>query len=238
MPTTTTADQRSSDVALERLDGTLELVMVVLGFVWLGLVVAELATTLPRWLEHVGAGIWGIFVADFGARFVLASDRLAYLRHNWLTLVALLVPALRIFRIARFVRVLRATRAIRGVRAVRLVTTFRRTWRGLHHLLARRNALGYVVALSVALAFLGAAGMYAFEQSDQLRFDSYGHALWWTAMLLMTMGTDIWPKSVEGRLLALLLTLYGFAAFGYITASLASWFVVKHRDPRTTANRA
>jgi voltage-gated potassium channel len=44
-------------------------------------------------------------------------------------------------------------------------------------------------------------------------------------MLLTTMGSEFWPKSVEGRILCFLLALYGFAVFGYITASFASFFV-------------
>jgi voltage-gated potassium channel len=39
------------------------------------------------------------------------------------------------------------------------------------------------------------------------------------------MGSEFWPKSVEGRILCFLLALYGFAVFGYITASFASFFV-------------
>jgi voltage-gated potassium channel len=44
-------------------------------------------------------------------------------------------------------------------------------------------------------------------------------------MLLTSMGSEFWPRSPEGRLLCLLLAIYGFAVFGYITASFASFFV-------------
>ncbi len=216
--------------ALDRLDGGFELLMVVLGLAWLALVGVELVTELPAWLVHVTTAIWGVFVADFVVRLVLAHDRWAYLRENWLTIIALVVPALRVFRLARFFRVLRAARAVRGVRAVRLVTTFGRAKGSVHALLARRNALGYVVALTFVVAFLGAAGMYAFERDDNPIFENYGHALWWTMMLLMTMGTEGWPLSAEGRGLSLVLSLYGFAVFGYITASLASWFIGRNNQ--------
>lgn len=208
--------------------------MMVLGIIWLGLLVAELVAGIPSWLQHVGTGIWGIFVADFVFRLWLAPDRSDYIRRNWLTLVALLVPALRVFRIVRVVRVLRAARAARGLRALRLVTTFSRTKKSIHRLLARRNALGYVVALTAVVLLLGAAGMLAFEDGPSTAFDGYGHALWWTAMLLMTMGTEGWPQTLEGRLLSLVLALYGFAVFGYITASLASWFVGRERTTAPT----
>ena len=73
---------------------------------------------------------------------------------------------------------------------------------------------------------LGAAGMLAFEPSRQVEggFTSYGDALWWTAYA-MTTGVPTTPASGEGRLLGWLLSLYGLAIFGYLTATIASFFV-------------
>jgi len=70
--------------------------------------------------------------------------------------------------------------------------------------------------------------MLSFEQEPHL-FEGYGHALWWTAMLLTTMGSEQWPVSAEGRILCLALSIYGFAIFGYIAGTIASWFVGKDR---------
>ncbi|MBA3395999.1 MAG: ion transporter [Deltaproteobacteria bacterium] len=228
-PPAPSPDSTESQLLARRVETALELPMIVLGLVWLALVVAELVSVLPSWLEHVGTAIWAVFVADFALRLSLAPDRSTYLRKNWLTAIALLVPALRVFRVARVFRILRATRAVRGVRAFRLVTTFGRAKRSIHALLASRNALGYVIGLTLAVVLLGAAGLYAFEE----RFDNYPFALWWTAMLIMTMGTEGWPVSVEGRALSLLLAFYGFAVFGYITASIASWFVGRNQNRAT-----
>ncbi len=63
-------------------------------------------------------------------------------------------------------------------------------------------------------------------------FPDYGSALWWTAMLLTTMGSDYWPRTTEGRLLCLLLAVYAFAVFGYVTAAIAAYFVGKDKDVR------
>ncbi|MDQ3366048.1 MAG: ion transporter [Myxococcota bacterium] len=216
---------------LVRLEAWLERPMLVLGVIWLALLIIELTMELPTVLAHVATGIWMIFIADFAIRIALSNDRWGYLRHNWLTVISLLVPALRVFRVARFVRVLRASRAIRGVRATRLITTFGRARRSIHALLARRHAVGYVASLTVAATLLGAAGMLAFEREGAAAagFDGYPHALWWTAMLLTTMGSDVWPVTTEGRALCLLLSIYGFAVFGYLTATIASWLVGKDR---------
>ncbi len=69
--------------------------------------------------------------------------------------------------------------------------------------------------------------MLAFEPASEVEggFKSYADALCWTGMLLTTMGSEFWPESAKGCILCFLLALYGFAVFGYITASFASFFV-------------
>lgn len=44
-------------------------------------------------------------------------------------------------------------------------------------------------------------------------------------MIMTTMGSAYWPQTDAGRVLCLLLSLYAFAVFGYVTALLASFFV-------------
>jgi voltage-gated potassium channel len=52
-------------------------------------------------------------------------------------------------------------------------------------------------------------------------------------MLLTTIGSEYWPRTPEGRLLCLLLSLYAIGVFGYITAALASFFVDRDREERS-----
>lgn len=102
----------------------------------------------------------------------------------------------------------------------------------------RQRGLGYVVVLTLFVAVTGAAGMYRFELDAPAGagFGDYGAALWWTAMLLTTMGSDYWPQTAEGRVLCLLLAMYAFAVFGYVTAAIAAYFVGK--DTQATARSA
>lgn len=210
---------------LRRLAHVLELPMVVLGLAWLALLVLDLTRGLSPGLERAGLVIWGIFIADFALRFVLAPDKLAYLRKEWLTALALLLPALRVFRALRALRAFRAARALRGVRLARLLTSVNRGMRALGKTV-RRRGFAYVALLTLAVTFAGAAGMYAFESGAGGRgFASYGEALWWTAMVMATMGSEFWPRTSEGRLLCLLLALYAFTVFGYVTATLATYFI-------------
>lgn len=212
---------------LERLQAWLETPMVVLGFVWLALLVAELVRADLPYAEEATTAIWVIFLADFLLRLTVAPRKRAYLRRNWLTVLALLIPALRVLRAARALAVLRAAR---GIRLLRIVTSVNRGMGALGRSLGRRG-FGYVVSLTALVTVTGAAGMYAFQRGQGGEgLDSYGEALWWTAMMMTTMGSEFWPRTPEGRLLCLLLALFGFAVFGYVTASLASFFVGRDAD--------
>ena len=69
--------------------------------------------------------------------------------------------------------------------------------------------LRLLVALTALVTVAGAAGMYALE--DELPGDGglagYATALWWTAMVISTLGSEYWPKTAEGRVLCFLLAL-------------------------------
>lgn len=208
---------------LEELDGWLRVPMALLGLAWLLIVVAELLWGENRLLSLAGTVVWVVFIAEFALRLLLAPDRGRFIRSNWLTVIALVIPALRFFRA---LAVLRAARGLRGLRLVRIVGTANRTMHALRTTMRRRR-FGYVLGLTLLVIVLGAAGMLSFEPAEAVEggFTSYAHALWWTAMLVTSIGSDFWPLTTEGRVLALLLSIYGLAVFGYITASFASFFV-------------
>jgi voltage-gated potassium channel len=213
---------------LEQVEDWLETPMFLLGLAWLVLLVIDLTRGLTPLLEAASTGIWIVFIVDFAVRLVLAPRKWAYLRQNWLTVIALMLPALRVFRVARVVRVLRFGRATRSLQFMRLVTSFNRGLKTLRTSLGKYG-FGYVVALTVLVTLLGAAGMFAFERDQSGGLSNYGDALWFTAMLMTTSGSEYWPKSAEGRTLCFLLALYAFAVFGYVTATLAT-FLIGHRD--------
>ena len=209
---------------LQQLEDWLEAPMLALGLVWLVLLVIEFTWGLSPLLEILGTIIWIIFILDFAIKFLLAPHKLTYLKSNWLTAIALAVPALRIFRIVRVVRLLRVARAARSLRLVRVITSLNRGMKALGASMGRRG-FGYVIALTAIVTLTGAAGMYAFENEVPGGLNTYPVALWCTAMLLTSIGSEYWPQTAEGRVLCFLLSLDGFAVFGYVTATLASFFI-------------
>jgi voltage-gated potassium channel len=206
--------------------------MTILAFVWLGLVVVEFVGYGGPLLDTLNSLIWGMFVFHFLFEFMIAPRKRAYLQHNWLTAIALFVPALRLLRIARLAALLRAARATRGLRLLKILSTLNRGLRALGRTI-RRRGIWYVAASTVLVTLLGSAGMYAFESpTEGGGLATYGDALWWTAMIMTTLGSEYWPQTAEGRILAWLLALFAFAVFGYITATLASFFVGQDAQDR------
>ncbi|HTM04366.1 MAG TPA: potassium channel family protein [Vicinamibacterales bacterium] len=205
---------------------SLEPVMTVLGLVWLLLLILEFTRGATPTISTVSSIIWVLFGIDFVAELLIAPSRKLYLRRHWIVLLSLALPALRFLRLVRVAAIVRAARAVRGVRLLRTLTSLNRALASLRTTMSRRG-FGYVMAMTMIVTLGGAAAMLAFEHdvADPAGIHDFGTALWWTAMIMTTMGSAYWPQTVEGRILCVLLALYAFAVFGYVTATLASFFL-------------
>ena len=144
---------RERQEILQQLEDWLETPMLVLGFVWLALFVVELIWGLTPLLQASGTVIWIIFILDFILEFTLAPHKLTYLQRNWLTVISLPLPALRLFRFVRVLRVLNTARAVRGIRLLRVITRTNRGMRAISASLGRRG-FGYVVTTTLVITLV------------------------------------------------------------------------------------
>jgi voltage-gated potassium channel len=225
---------------LRQFDALTDRPITFLAFVWLILLGLDLTVGLSRSLQVLSYVIWGVFGLDFLVEFTIAPDKRRYLRRNWITGLSLLLPAFGTLRVFRALRALRLARSARAVSLLRLVTSLNRGIRATRHALGRRG-LGYVVLVTLIVTLAGAAGMRQFESPAAVApaatapapagVASDGDALWWTAMLMTTLGSDYWPRTAEGRILTVLLAVYALAVFGYLAGSIASLFVGAERQP-------
>ncbi|CAA9330968.1 MAG: Potassium voltage-gated channel subfamily KQT; possible potassium channel, VIC family [uncultured Chloroflexia bacterium] len=67
---------------LKRVEAWLETPMVVLGFVWLALLVAEFVWGASTLFEGLGTIVWIVFILDFVFRLTLVPHKIRYLRPN------------------------------------------------------------------------------------------------------------------------------------------------------------
>ena len=65
--------------------------------------------------------------------------------------------------------------------------------------------------------------MFAIEKANP-GFENYGMALWWTAMRVITPGAIFGQQPLKAGGLTLILSLFGYAVFGYVTATSCNSF--------------
>lgn len=210
---------------LREVDAVLERPMLVLSAVWLALVLWEAIGQPPRLVAWAAGAIWALFTLEVALKLALAPDKRAWLRQEWPTVGSLALPAFRIVHAVRLLALLPLGRALHTAGLVRIVAAASVSARALGEGMRRRGA-GYATLLTLLVACAGAGGMYTFEHDEPgSTLVDYGAALWWTCMLLTTVGSDYWPRTPEGRALCLALAVYGMAVFGYIAGVVASFFV-------------
>ena len=148
------------------------------------------------------------------------------MREHWLDVLVVLLPFLRFLRLAR---VLRATRALPVLRLLIF------GGRGAESALAllKRRRLGQLAIVSVMVILLGAAvGFLLEEDAPGSQIQTFGDALWWSATIVTTVASELYPVSVGGRILGFLLMLYAIGIFSYFIGAIAS--VLVESDARRT----
>jgi voltage-gated potassium channel len=217
------------------LEKKLELPMLCLSFIWLCLLIAELVYGTNPVLHGLGTSIWIIFVLYLSMRLVTVADRRAFLKRNWLFVLAILASVLRFFPFLQPFPAARALTATFGMQVVWIFASADQGMRSIRRALGRRGA-GYALALTLVVIFTGAAGMLFFERGsdDPRSLHTYAKALWWTAMQMTNIGSAYSPMTTGGRILCLGISVYAAAMFGYLTAILATMFIDREaKDPKS-----
>jgi voltage-gated potassium channel len=212
----------------------LEWPMLILSFVWLCILIAELVSVTSTLLSDFGTGIWILFIFYFAMRLAAVANRIAFLKKNWLFILAILVSTLRFFPFLQPFPLVRVLTATVGMQVIWILASADQGMRFLRRALGRRGA-GYALALTFVVLFVGAAGMLHFEGSSYVphSIHTYLRALWWTAMQMTNIGSGYLIKTTGGRIICLCISVYAAVMFGYLTALLATFFIDREtKDPK------
>jgi voltage-gated potassium channel len=163
---------------------------------------------------------WGLFVIDYIARLCLATDRPRWFFRHLFDLAIVALPLLRPLRLLRLVVLLGALQKAVGDAV-------------------RGRIVIYTVSGVVLLIYVASLAILDKERDQPgAPIDSFGKALWWSITTVTTVGYgDLYPVTVTGRVIAVMLMLGGISLVGVVTASLASW-IVQRVSETETANRA
>jgi voltage-gated potassium channel len=213
----------------------LERPMLLLSFVWFLVIITELVNGMSPVLLGLGTVLWALFVIYFGLRLAIVSDRVTFLKRNWLFVLAILVPVLRFFPFLQRLPLARVLTATFGMQVIWMFASADQGLGSLRRTMGRRGT-GYALTFTVLVILAGAAGMLHFENNspDAQGIHSYPKALWWVAMQITNIGSGYRPVTVGGHVLCLGISIFAVAIFGYLTAVFAAFFIGQDaEDPKS-----
>ncbi len=109
-----------------KLEEHLEIPMFLLAIGWLILFIIEIFRGLSPFEEKLIYVIWILFILEFLIKFIIAPRRLQFIKQNWITIISLIIPALRVFRIFKALRILSTVRVINSTKIIRAITSGKR----------------------------------------------------------------------------------------------------------------
>jgi voltage-gated potassium channel len=99
--------------------------------------------------------------------------------------------------------------------------------------LTTRSTFRFAAVATIFLVFIAGAAQATVDQGD---FKTFWDGIWWAVVTVTTVGYgDLYPHTVAGRLIAMLLMLVGIGFIAVLTASIASIFVKSERAEETEA---
>ncbi len=206
----------------------LEIITLCLSLFSLVALVAEVTLPLApaerELLQYVDTLICGIFLTDFLVHWYLAPNKRVFWKWGWIDLVSS-IPELAFLRWGRVFRIVRIVRALRSFNEV-----------AEHFAFDRAKGTFAIVSLASVMATLFATvAVLAVETTSEANIRTAGDALWWAFATVTTIGYgDRYPVTVAGRLVAVVLVVFGVSFFGTFTAYLASFFVGKEQKREET----
>lgn len=159
-----------------------------------------------------------IFLIDFFYFLYKAENKIRYLKTHWIDFIAS-IPYMSVFRVFRAARVIRIVRLLRGLKGVVQI------FRALGTSRLQNIMFSYIIVLLVFLFYCSMA-FYTFEHGVNQNVNSLFDAFWWGFITITTVGYgDIYPFTIEGRIIGMILTLLGIGLFSLITAQLATYMM-------------
>ena len=164
--------------------------------------------------------LWAVFATEYFLGLALADSRRRYVLSAWLPLLVVVVsfPLL-----PSYLDLARLARLGTLLRMVRLIALGARLMPALKATLGRRG-LTYVLAVFLLLIVMAGSIMSVVE--PQTVKGNLWDGIWWAVVTATTVGYgDIAPTGLLGRLVAVVLMLFGIGLAATLAASVAAYFV-------------
>ncbi len=162
-----------------------------------------------------------IFIIDFFVEMHYAGNKWRFFRHR----IAFLLLSIPYLNLISLLDIELSADALYFVRFIRLA-------RGA---LALSIVIGYVssnavtslfmsyIAIMLLVTYFCSLIFFQKEQPVNPQVDTYWTALWWAAMNMSTVGCDVSPVTVSGKIVAVILPIAGMVIFPLFTVYLTDY---------------
>ncbi len=161
-----------------------------------------------------------LFLADFVYSFWRAPKKFQYMLKGggWLDLLsstpAVVVPGW--VRLTRFARITRIGRAVKAARSIAQAAAERRA----------ESALLAASLIIVMLIISSSIAIVEFEDPANGTIRTASDAMWWAIATMSSAGAgDLYPTTLAGRAVGVLLVAAGVGVFGTVTGLVTAWFI-------------
>ncbi len=214
------ADMPNKNTRALALKEKLDVPMAILAVLWVVVIVASLVleenNPIRNSLEGVDWVIWFIFLAEYLTLFLIAEEKMYYVRQNVLDLIIVFLPALRILRLVKALEISKSA------------TVFSETLREIELFLHHKKIYD-LLFLAFFVITTGGVLIHFVEASYNPIFERYVYSFWWATVTTFTFGhSGIYPASSLGQTIAAALVLFGVGLALYFTFALISWFFRKN----------
>jgi voltage-gated potassium channel len=124
-----------------------------------------------------------------------------------------------------------ALRSLRLIRLFRLISLASK----ISYILGRTgNRIIYTVVFSIIAVSIGAVAIYLVEHNvEGTKFTNIGDAFWWAMVTITTVGYgDIYPITVEGKIVAGFMMIVGIAVLGVLISTLGAGLIESRLRPK------
>lgn len=166
----------------------------------------NMAATVSLWILVAMSIIWVLFIIEYVLAFIRAGEGWKFVARHWLITLGLIIPAVRPFVLLRYLNQLSFFKkgSANAVRTQVVITA---------------------VAFAVMFIYLISLTVFRVERdAPGATILSFGDAIWWACVTITTVGYgDLYPVSLPGRYLAVLLMIGGIAIVGTASALVVSY---------------
>lgn len=183
----------------------------------------QLDSETYRLLFFIDTTICLIFLVNFFTSLFRARDKLFYLRHHWIDLIAS-IPAIEALRIARIFQILRVIRLIRMSRSFLIPLIKQRK---------QATVASLLVAMVTILTFASIIILIVESGTEGANIQTAEQAIWWALVTISTVGYgDFYPVSTAGHIVGGIVIVSGVSFFGVISGYMASVFIAPDESER------